>query len=213
LVKIDSEQLRKQFVPTDSRLYSLENYELFLEQRRKKLADGINVFLKSYHNEVSKEVINQDLQHYDKQIENIEISLREIISEKLEQASELDAYNELIPNHIKEKVNSRIKNWLGKNPGEDKEQFRSLRRRMDFFDMQEYKDVIVSKTAYTSFSDVFGSKGTLEIRFNQLAEIRNSIRHSRDVSDATIKDGEAAIVWFGSIIQPFIKRQETAHEE
>ena len=213
LVKIDSEQLRKQFVPTDNRLYSLENYELFLEQRRKKLADGINVFLKSYHNEVSKEVINQDLQHYDKQIENIEISLREIISEKLEQASELDAYNELIPNHIKEKVNSRIKNWLGKNPGEDKEQFRSLRRRMDFFDMQEYKDVIVSKTAYTSFSDVFGSKGTLEIRFNQLAEIRNSIRHSRDVSDATIKDGEAAIVWFGSIIQPFIKRQETPHEE
>jgi hypothetical protein len=25
---------------------------------------------------------------------------------------------------------------------------------MDFFDMQEYKDVIVSKTAYTSFSEV-----------------------------------------------------------
>jgi hypothetical protein len=127
---------------------------VFLEHRRKKLADGINAFLKSYYRDISKEVINQDLQYYDKQIEIIEISLREIISEKLEQAAELDAYDELIPNHIKEKVNSRIKNWLGKNPGEDKEQFRLLRRRMDFFDMQEYKDVIVSKTAYTSFSEV-----------------------------------------------------------
>jgi hypothetical protein len=54
---------------------------------------------------------------------------------------------------------------------------------------------------------------SLEIRFNQLTELRNSIRHSRDVSDATIKDGEAAIVWFGSIIQPFIKRLEISQEE
>ncbi|MDT0552119.1 GmrSD restriction endonuclease domain-containing protein [Urechidicola vernalis] len=208
LPSIDPEQLRKQFVPTDASLYTLDNYELFLERRRKKLTDGINKFLKSFYEDFSKDVKNQDLQHYDEEIEKIEILLRNIISDRLELASELDAYQELVPDHIKVKVNGRIKNWLGKNPGEDKNQFHDLRRRMDFLDMQEYKDVIVSKPAYPSFQEIFGSKGTLEVRFNQIAELRNSIRHSRDVTDATIKDGEAAILWFTSIVRPYMKKVE-----
>ena len=123
LPKIDAEQLRKQFVPTDSSLYTVDNYELFLEKRRKKLTDGINSFLKSFYADSAKGTINQDLQHYDQEIEKIEISLRNILAERLELACELDAFAELIPNHVKEKVNSRVKNWLGKNPGEEKSQF------------------------------------------------------------------------------------------
>lgn len=205
---IDSEELRKQFVPTDESLYTIENFESFLNLRRKKLAEGINAFLKSYYQDFSKETKNQDLQHYDHEIELIEISLRDILASKLESACEIDAYSELIPNHVKENVNKRIKNWLGKNPGEDKSQFYDLRRKLDFFDMQEYKDVITSKQAYPSFSELFGSKGILEVRFNQIAELRNSIRHSRDVTEATIKDGEASISWFTSIIMPFTKTRE-----
>lgn len=201
LPKIDPEQLRKQFVPTDPALYSLENFPAFLDERRKKLTEGVNNFLKSYFEDYSKDSINQDLQVYDQEIEKIEITLRDVLSNRLELACELDAYEEFIPGHIAEKVNGRIKNWLGKNPGEDKVQFQNLRRRMDFFDMQEYKDVIVSKIAYPIFEEVFGSKGTLEVRFNQLAELRNSVRHSRDITDATVKDGEAAISWFNSILR------------
>lgn len=213
LPKIDAEQLRKQFVPTDSSLYTVDNYELFLEKRRKKLTDGINSFLKSFYADSAKGTINQDLQHYDQEIEKIEISLRNILAERLELACELDAFAELIPNHVKEKVNARVKNWLGKNPGEEKSQFYDLRRRLDFFDMQEYKDVISSKQAYPSFQELFGSKGTLEVRFNQIAELRNSIRHSRDITEATIKDGEAAIAWFGSIVLPFKKKAELENQD
>ena len=209
LPKIDAEQLRKQFVPTDSALYTIENYELFLEKRRKKLAEGINIFLQKFHDDTSSETINFDLQHYDEDIEKIELALRDILSENLERASEIDAYNELVPEKIREKANGRIKNWLGKNPGEDKVQFQPLRRKLDFFDFQEYKDIIVSKANYPVFEEIFGSKGTLEIRFNQIAELRNSIRHSRDITDATIKDGEAAISWFNSIIQPYSISEET----
>lgn len=208
LPNINQEQLRKQYVPTDTGLYTLENYEAFLDLRRKKLTEGINSFLKSYYEDYTANAINQDLQLYDKEIESIEISLRDIIGARLEQACELDAYTELIPNHIKDKVTGRIKNWLGKNPGEDKAQFLTLRRKLDFFDMQEYKDVIVSKPAYPSFEEIFGSKGTLEVRFNQIAELRNSIRHSRDITDATIKDGEAAISWFNSVVMPYMKKEE-----
>lgn len=209
LPRVDAEQLRKQFVPADASLYTLDNYEVFLEQRRKKLAEGINKFLQKFHNDSSSESINLDLQHYDEDIEKIELALRDILSENLERASEIDAYNELVPEKIREKANGRIKNWLGKNPGEDKIQFQTLRRKLDFFDFQEYKDVIVSKANYPIFEEIFGSKGTLEIRFNQIAELRNSIRHSRDITDATIKDGEAAISWFSSIIQPYSITEES----
>jgi hypothetical protein len=40
----------------------------------------------------------------------------------------------------------------------------------------------------------------LIIRFNQLAELRNGIRHSRSVDEITRKEGEAAILWFNHVI-------------
>lgn len=38
------------------------------------------------------------------------------------------------------------------------------------------------------------------MRFHQLADLRNSIRHSRDVDEVTRKDGEAAILWFTGVL-------------
>ena len=35
---------------------------------------------------------------------------------------------------------------------------------------------------------------------NQLAELRNSIRHSRSVDEITEKEGEAAILWFKKVL-------------
>ena len=33
-----------------------------------------------------------------------------------------------------------------------------------------------------------------------IAELRNSIRHSRTVDEITRKEGEAAILWFGRVM-------------
>jgi len=46
------------------------------------------------------------------------------------------------------------------------------------------------------FSQTFGTKEVLEMRFTQLAELRNTIRHSRTVTSIVRNDGEAAISWF-----------------
>ena len=45
-------------------------------------------------------------------------------------------------------------------------------------------------------------------RFSQLGELRNGIRHSRDITEATLKDGEAAISWFNSVLRVFIKTNQ-----
>lgn len=203
LPKIDPVQLRKQFVPTDEKLYSLDRYEQFLEKRRELLCKGINAFLSSYYEDSKKSGIPEDLEHYDAKIEQIELALRDLISNKLNNAAELDAYQELVPDHLKVKAEGRINSWVSKNPGEDKSQFSSLRRKLDFFDLQEYFDLISSKMNWNLFEESFGSKGSLQNRLNQLSELRNGIRHSRSITDIAIKDGEAAISWFNSILRPY----------
>ena len=212
LPEIDATQLRKQFVPTDEELYSLDTYEQFLEARRELLCKGINKFLSEYYNDSNQNGIPDDLEHYDDKIEQVELAIRDLISEKLFNSAELDAYQELVPDHLKVKAEGKINSWIKKNPGEDKAQFSSLRRSLDFFDLQEYFDLVSSKTNWPLFEETFGTKGNLQIRFTQLGELRNSIRHSRGATEVAIKDGEAAISWFNSILRKSTIYLETDEE-
>ena len=167
----------------------------------------------TYFSEGKQSGVPEDLDHYDKNIEQIELELRDLISQKLNDAAELDAYQELVPEHLKEKVEGKIKSWITKNPGEDKSQFLMIRRRLDFFDLQEYFDLISTKINWILFEETFGSKGNLQTRFVQLGELRNGIRHSRGATEVAIKDGEAAIAWFNSIIRSMLVRGESKEIE
>ncbi len=59
-----------------------------------------------------------------------------------------------------------------------------------------YGREIVAKTVWPQFDVRFNNKEQVANRFNQLAELRNSIRHSRTVTEIVRKDGEAALLWF-----------------
>jgi hypothetical protein len=200
LPQIESEQLRKQFVPLDEELYKLENYELFLTKRRSLIKDGINEFLRSYYEYKTENIKASDLQHYDEAIERIELKLRDKIAIVLDDASEENAYKESIPSHIQQKVNSKIQGHLSRNPGERLEDYESLRDKLNFFDINEYKETIINKVNWTHFEEYFGKPGVFEKKIYQLGELRNSIRHSRFPNEVVQKEGEAAITWFESIL-------------
>jgi hypothetical protein len=76
----------------------------------------------------------------------------------------------------------------------------SLSGKLEYCDLRELQDVLTSKTLWPQFEARFGSKEMLNVRFAQLAELRNSLRHSRTVDDVTRKDGEAAIIWFRQVL-------------
>jgi hypothetical protein len=200
LPKIDQEQLRKQFVPLDHELYTLDNFELFLKKRRELIAKGINNFLKSFYDFKSKNKVASDLEHYDQSIENIELAIRDMIDAVLKDAAEEDAYEELVPPHIRVKIKGKIEAFMAKNPGEQPEDYSSLRAKLNFFDISEYKETITNKQNWSIFQKYFGKPGVLDNRFNQLGELRNCIRHSRFPNEVTQKDGEASISWFESIL-------------
>lgn len=200
LPEIDQEQLRKQFVPTDSDLYILDNFELFLEKRRKLIADGINQFLDSFFEFQSEKKLASDIQHLDDAIERIESALRDKIDYVLNEACEIDPVKELIPSHIQKKVEDKITAYLARNPGEELDDYKSLRAQLNFFDINEYKETITNKVNWDLFEEYFSKPGVLEQKFYQLGELRNCIRHSRAINEVTQKEGEAAIAWFESIL-------------
>ena len=69
-----------------------------------------------------------------------------------------------------------------------------------FFDFRELQDVMTAKPLWHLFEARFGTKETLNARCGGLAELRNTIRHSRPLNDVTKKDGEAALMWFDQVL-------------
>ena len=72
---------------------------------------------------------------------------------------------------------------------------------LEFFDLREIQDLLVSKSLWGKFQSEFSNKDVLIQKFNQLVEIRNSIRHSRSVDEIVQKEGEAAIIWFNKVLK------------
>jgi len=134
------------------------------------------------------------LRDLDKRIGQIELNLRKSIQEVLGEDTSK------IPSHILIKVEKRIRSALRKNPSLDKDYYQTPAGKLEFVDLRELQDMIVTKTLWPDFEPIFINKVTLNGKFNQLAELRNGIRHSRTVDEITKKEGEAAILWFEKIL-------------
>ncbi|MCP4002897.1 MAG: hypothetical protein GY725_01750 [bacterium] len=79
--------------------------------------------------------------------------------------------------------------------------YQELHARMEFADLRELQEIIISKATWSMFQDQFANKEALITKFGQLAELRNGIRHSRRVDEITLKEGEAAILWFEQVLK------------
>lgn len=97
-------------------------------------------------------------------------------------------------------MDERISRASKKNAAFDAERYLTLAGKLEFFDLRELQDTIIGKALWDGFETRFANKETLIAKFNQLAELRNGIRHSRTVDDVTRKEGEAAILWFKQVL-------------
>ena len=106
----------------------------------------------------------------------------------------------LVPSHVLQKVDERVSRATKKNAALDAERYQTLVGKLEFFDLRELQDTITSKALWEKFELRFTNKETLIAKLNQLAELRNGIRHSRTVDEVTRKEGEAAILWFKQVL-------------
>jgi len=173
--------LRKEFGPDD--------YEAFIAERQKTIQEAIEDLLIKERIDLSPK-----LRDLDKSTEEIELALREVIM------NTLNSDTSKIQQHIKQKVNERIQRASQKNPAFDFDKYQTFSGMLEFFDLRELQDTITSKLLWSEFQKIFQNKEVLMQKFDQLAEMRNGIRHSRSIDEIVSKEGEASILWFKKIL-------------
>ena len=178
--------LRKPFTKID--------FEEFLEERKRTIIDAIQIQL------IDEKInIPAHLKNLDIEIEEIEFAIRELLVSVL--GDEICNYKDQIPQHIQDNVQRRISLDLKKKPSANQEDYLSFTKRIEFFDLNEYQETIISKINWEKFSKIFIDKNGLSIRFSQLSNLRNGIRHSRSISEIEQLDGEVAIKWFKTVMK------------
>ena len=169
--------------------FSPDDFEEFITERERTIQTAIEDFL------VKERVdLPPQLRELDAQIEQVELRLRAEVERSLK------GDKELVPRHIADKVDERLQQAVKKNAALDSEHYETLHGQLEFFDLREVQDAIMNKALWPRFESLFGSKGMLETKFGQFAELRNGIRHSRSVDEVTRKEGEAAILWFEKVL-------------
>jgi hypothetical protein len=101
---------------------------------------------------------------------------------------------------VLQKIDERLQAAAKKNAGFDLNYYQTLGGKLEYADLREVQDAILSKANWQLFQTRFANKETLAKRFDQLAELRNGIRHSRSVDEVTRKEGEAALLWFRQVL-------------
>lgn len=174
--------LRKPFTPDD--------FEEFITERQRTLQDAIETLL-------IKERIDLPLalRELDGRIEAVELGLRRCI----ERAVAGDASK--LPPHVLAEADGRIQRAAKKDPAMDAEHYKQLAGKLEYFDLRELQGAITSKVCWQLLEPRFVNKESMNGKFDQLANLRNGIRHSRKVDEVTRKEGEAAILWFEQLLE------------
>ena len=169
--------------------FTSDDYEAFIVERQRTLLEAIENLLIKQRIDLSPQ-----LRELDERVEGIELALREQVVATLEDDAER------LPPHVLQKADERIQAAAKKNANIELHQYKQLSRRLEYCDLRELQDTILSKMLWQGFEKRFANKETLSAKFGQLAELRNGIRHSRSVDEVTRKEGEAAILWFKQVL-------------
>ena len=170
--------------------FTPEDYEAFIAERLRAILEAIEDLLIKERLDLSPR-----LRELDSDVEAIELELRDRVSRGL------DGSPELLPSHIRDKIELRVRAALKKNPALDSEMYATLAGQLEYADLRELEDIAKSKALRPRFDVLFPNREALVKHFDQLAELRNGIRHSRAVDELTQKQGEASILWFRKMLQ------------
>lgn len=173
--------------------FTKDDFDDFLEERKRAIFEAIQTQLID-----EKIVLPPQLKKLNIEIEEVEIKIRNLVVSVI--GNDDNSYKEKVPSHIQEKVQFRVASDK-KKKSESEIDYSNFSKKIEFFDLSEYKDVMTTKTNWNLFEPIFKDKNNLILRFNQLGSLRNGIRHSRTLSEIEQMDGEVAIKWFKTILK------------
>ena len=161
----------------------------FITERQRTILDAIETLLIK-----ERQDLPPQLRELDAEIEQVELSIRKTV------LSTLNGDASLVPPHVIQGVEELISRATKKNVALNGDYYQTLAGKLEYFDLRELQATVTSRVLWPLFEPLFTNKEALIIKFDQLAELRNGIRHSRRVDDIIRKEGEAAILWFKQVL-------------
>ena len=169
--------------------FGVDDFEAFIAERQRTIQDAIeNLLIKERLD------LSPHLRELDAATERVELSLRKAVD------AILGGDVSQVPSNVILKVDDRIARATKKNAALDAEHYQTLTGRLEYFDLRDLQDTLANKLLWPQFEARFGTREALAAKFDQLAELRNGIRHSRTVAEVVRKEGEAAILWFDQVL-------------
>ncbi len=191
LPTIEQSRLRTQYVPMDASLWTLDQFEGFLSERRRLLAEGINGLLRSL-DETPSLVSFDDVQVLESRVQTLERRLREFVSQRLDESRGEDAWNTLVPADVRRSVQVRIDRRLETHPYEAGEH-ETLLQKLAHCQFSDYPKIILANWAL--FEDVLGKQDTFSQHQRSVTEARNALAHNRPLGDIERASAEAGLLW------------------
>lgn len=169
--------------------FTESDYDAFLAERQRTIQEAIESLLVKERLDLSPH-----LRELDGRVEKIELALRSLICKVL------DGDTRKLPPHVLQGINQRLQPALKKNAGLDPPRYETLEGKLEYADLRELQNTVTNRNLEDLFRPRFLNKEKLVKHFDQLAELRNGIRHSRTVDEVTRKEGEAAVLWFEQVL-------------
>lgn len=191
LANIDESRLVAQNVPLDRTLWTLDQFEMFVQERRTVIADAINQLLQSLTNKPALWAVS-GTPILKARMTDIEERIRVLIDERLSTSFGLAAWRQGVPGDVKQTVEERIAQRERLHPYEQG-QHKSLQTRLGFAHFGDY--VRIMQANWELFDDVFGDKKRMEQHFRSAQDARNAFAHNRDISRSELALAEGAILW------------------
>ncbi len=170
--------------------FTADDYEEFIAERMRTTMEAIEDLLIKERLDLPPR-----LRELDGDIEKIELTLRDRIVGALRDDPAL------LPHHVRDRIEQRIRAALKKNPALNGARYIALECKLEYADLRELEDIVKNRALRSQFDELFPNREALVKHFDQLADLRNGIRHSRTVDEVTRKQGEASILWFRKVLQ------------
>ena len=187
--------------------YLKKQFEMFIKERAalikeaaEQLCMGKQITTASIFSKNTE--ISLERRELDEEVSKIELATRKLIVDRLPGIH----HNGItyINNKIVESATNKYESFLRKNPGELKEDPVSLRMILNYLTLSEYKDIIIGKSNWGFFQDVFETHGNVLNRYTQLGTMRDKLRHDNILTKVERLDGEASIDWFNKCLIEYI---------
>lgn len=193
-------------LPTDLDTAVWENdFEGFLSERARLIANELNRLIDSKPDEFASTEATAPKSSYAEAIDLLEIRLRNFIDHRLNAVVGSHYWKQTMPGDVIVTVRERIAERLSRHPYEDQSQFALGRDRLDFCDVSHYERIVLKNWA--QFGEFFQRKDKFEGHMGAYRDLRNCVQHNRKPTDIEQKNGEAAMMWLGRILDQY--EQET----